>query len=95
MKTTLLLSVSLITLIACDVENADTAAGQLSMAEYEALTEEQAYELACASCHAMGVNGAPIPGVRADWEERSSLWEAVLLEHANEGYFAMPAKRGA
>jgi cytochrome c5 len=55
---------------------------------------EQAYQAKCASCHETGTNGAPVTGNPEDWEQRSDLWEAVLLAHANEGYLAMPAKGG-
>jgi cytochrome c5 len=54
----------------------------------------EAYELVCARCHAEGKNGAPKIGDPAAWEGRSSLWEAVLFEHAKKGYNKMPAKGG-
>jgi len=53
-----------------------------------------AYEEHCAACHETGLLGAPQEGVAADWEDRSSLWQAVLMEHARTGYFDMPAKGG-
>ncbi len=53
------------------------------------------YQAACASCHDAGVDGAPVTDRPADWENRSNLWEAVLLEHANKGYVDMPAKGGS
>lgn len=49
----------------------------------------------CASCHDSGELSAPITGRPADWERRSTLWEAVLFEHANSGYLTMPAKGGS
>lgn len=52
------------------------------------------YEAICASCHETGVEGAPVVGRPDDWSNRSPLWEAVLMEHANDGYIRMPA-RGA
>ena len=55
---------------------------------------QRAYEDLCAGCHDEGVNGAPRTGVRADWENRSWLWEAVLFEHAREGFNEMPEKGG-
>ncbi len=55
----------------------------------------RAYEDSCASCHDTGVDGAPSIENPDDWGTRSSLWEAVLSEHANKGYLAMPAKGGA
>lgn len=53
-----------------------------------------AYEEHCAGCHETGMLGAPQQGVPADWEGRSALWQAVLMEHAKTGYFDMPARGG-
>jgi cytochrome c5 len=54
----------------------------------------QVYTKVCASCHDGGVNGAPVTGRSEDWVGRSDNWEAVQLEHANQGYMAMPARGG-
>lgn len=53
-----------------------------------------AYDLVCAGCHEEGVDGAPRTGDREAWAGRSWLWEAVLFEHAKQGYMDMPAKGG-
>lgn len=58
------------------------------------MTGKQAYEQACARCHEEGLDGAPRTGDQNAWSGRSSLWEAVLFEHATEGYLGMPAKGG-
>jgi cytochrome c5 len=55
---------------------------------------KEAYDQACARCHEEGLDGAPRTGDRDAWVGRSWLWEAVLFEHANAGYMAMPAKGG-
>ena len=55
------------------------------------ITPSIAYEHACADCHESGKYGAPRTGDAAAWAGRSALWEAVLFEHANKGYFDMPA----
>ena len=55
----------------------------------------ETYEGFCASCHDTGVDGAPVTGNPAGWENRSNLWQAVLMEHAKAGYLEMPAKGGA
>ena len=52
------------------------------------------YERNCKICHETGIAGAPQTNNPADWQGRSALWEAVLFEHANKGYLAMPAKGG-
>ena len=55
------------------------------------VTPSVAYEHACAACHETGKDGAPRTGDPEAWAGRSSLWEAVLFEHAEDGYFDMPA----
>jgi len=55
------------------------------------VTPSIAYEHACADCHETGKNGAPRTGDTAAWADRSALWEAVLFEHAEKGFFEMPA----
>ena len=69
---------------------AGSAAGQTGI-----LTGQQAYDAICARCHENGVGGAPKTGDRAAWQGRSWLWEAVLFEHAREGFDGMPEKGGA
>jgi len=56
------------------------------------LAGQQAYQNACAGCHEEGVDGAPATGDPEAWSGRSSLWVAVLEEHAKEGYLGMPAQ---
>jgi cytochrome c5 len=61
----------------------------------ERLAEGQrVYEEACARCHASGAEGAPRVGDGEAWKGRSMLWEAVLFEHADKGWLAMPARGG-
>lgn len=52
------------------------------------------YIAACAACHDEGRDGAPRLGDSAAWSVRSSLWESILVEHAENGYLQMPAKGG-
>jgi len=59
-----------------------------------AVNGEQAYVEHCAGCHETGLLGAPREGEPEDWEGRSSLWQAVLMDHAKTGYFDMPARGG-
>ena len=56
------------------------------------LTGRDAYVQACAQCHDEGRDGAPRIGDPEAWDGRSSLWEAVLFEHAEEGFLEMPAR---
>jgi cytochrome c5 len=50
----------------------------------------QAYLTQCAKCHEAGLLGAPRTNHPNEWEDRSHLWEAVLLGHASKGYLNMP-----
>ena len=59
-----------------------------------AINGEAAYFEHCAVCHEDGMLGAPRRGQQEDWQNRSKLWQAVLMEHAKEGYFDMPARGG-
>ena len=56
---------------------------------------QAAYQAYCAACHDTGEMDAPITTRAEDWVIRSHLWEAVLFEHAEQGYLDMPAKGGA
>lgn len=58
------------------------------------LSGKQAYDQVCAHCHDEGIDGAPRTGDREAWANRSRLWEAVLFEHAKDGFMSMPAKGG-
>lgn len=87
-------------LVACnksDPDNAPASDANLPVAgtgRAASMSGQQAYELVCAGCHDEGINGAPRTGEPAEWAGRSSLWQAVLFEHANDGYLEMPAKGG-
>ena len=56
------------------------------------------YSKTCAMCHAAGVAGAPKPGDEADWAPRVAQGQAVLYQHAIEGFTGakgmMPARGG-
>lgn len=94
-----LLSVPLLA-AACGGENAEPTTSPQPAAEAPVdaaaiVSGVEAYEQVCARCHEEGRNGAPRTGDREAWAGRSTLWEAVLFEHANDGYLDMPAKGGA
>ena len=55
---------------------------------------EAIYRYACGRCHDTGEGGAPVIGQADSWSQRSSLWAAVLFEHAQQGYLGMPAAGG-
>jgi len=71
------------------------ATGQLAASSERMEDGKRAYELICAKCHQTGVEGAPVVGRKDDWGNRSHLWDAVLKEHAEQGYLKMPAKGDA
>lgn len=79
-----------LTLAGCAHSDAD---GEI-VATGAAINGEAAYLEHCAGCHETGMLGAPREGEPDDWETRSALWQAVLLDHAKTGYFDMPAKGG-
>ncbi len=48
----------------------------------------------CVNCHGSGVLGAPKAGNKADWAPRLAKGFDTLLNHATNGFNAMPAKGG-
>lgn len=52
------------------------------------------YTEVCARCHDEGIDGAPVIGRTQDWSGRSTFWESVLVQHAQNGYLGMPARGG-
>ena len=78
-------------LLASCVHSTDDTADSASSG---VINGEAAYREHCAACHETGMLGAPREGEPKDWEARSSLWQAVLMEHAKTGYFDMPARGG-
>ncbi len=91
--------IALLTLAGCNQAGND-AASPTAPDDFEPtdsmvqLTGKQAYEKVCAECHEEGIDGAPKTGDQAAWAGRSWLWEAVLFEHAKDGYLSMPARGG-
>ncbi|SRR5690554_3941071 len=55
---------------------------------------EEVYNAACTACHGTGVAGAPVQGDAAAWAPRIEKGMATLIEHAINGFQAMPP-RGA
>lgn len=75
--------------VAMPVALAETKPASKRMQDGEAV-----YRYACARCHDHGEGDAPVIGEPSGWSGRSTLWEAVLFEHAEKGYLAMPAGGG-
>lgn len=55
---------------------------------------EQIVNSVCVACHMQAINGAPIIGNKKMWSKRLPQGEALLIEHAINGYELMPAKGG-
>ena len=91
MRQTVFLLAASFAFVACAHNTGDSQAGQASNT---AIDGKQAYSEHCAGCHETGMLGAPREGEPADWEGRSDLWQAVLMDHAKTGYFDMPARGG-
>ena len=72
----------------------DSTAVISPQAEKLNISGAEAYQVACASCHESGLNGAPATGDSDAWSGRSPHWEAVLFNHAKNGYMEMPARGG-
>ena len=76
-----------------DQKNPDGAAvAEATIEITETLSGVTAYKKACATCHEQGLDNAPKTGDREAWADRSWLWEAILVEHARQGYLGMPAQ---
>ncbi|HYD81390.1 MAG TPA: c-type cytochrome [Paucimonas sp.] len=50
------------------------------------------YERSCMACHAVQGSGAPLTGFVPQWEERLGKGMDRLVEHAYEGFNAMPVR---
>ena len=87
----ILLSFAVVLVLAACAHRGDDAGSAVQDA---AINGEAAYVEHCAGCHETGMLGAPREGEPMDWEARSNLWQAVLMEHAKTGYFDMPARGG-
>ena len=55
---------------------------------------EGIYNNVCMACHETGAAGAPIRGDEAAWSARTEKGFATLLDHATNGFNAMPARGG-
>jgi cytochrome c5 len=65
-----------------------------SAANREAAVGRNTFELTCAACHLGGMGGAPAIIDKENWRIRLQQGEAVLTQHALEGFRAMPARGG-
>jgi cytochrome c5 len=68
---------------------------QKAEAPAEPKSGEQVVQQACFACHGTGAAGAPKIGDTAAWQSRADQGMATLLDHAVNGFKAMPPKGGA
>ncbi|MBJ6136033.1 c-type cytochrome [Marinobacter litoralis] len=54
----------------------------------------EVYDSTCMACHATGAAGAPVVGDAGAWAPRINKGIDTLIEHALNGFNAMPAKGG-
>lgn len=80
---------------AADLEGiVDTAAAGNSGEPAEPRSGDAVFTAACSACHSTGAAGAPIKGDAAAWGPRVAQGRDTLLNHALNGFNAMPP-RGA
>jgi cytochrome c5 len=86
MKTLILLLLSSLMLVL-------TACGNKSTLQPVTLNEQQAklFEQSCKTCHANASNPAPQIGDKAAWDKRLEQGLPTLVQHAVQGFKAMPA----
>lgn len=72
--------------------------GEASAPEESASSEprsgNEVYDSACAACHNSGAAGAPKLGDAGAWGDRIDKGLETLVDHAINGFNAMPAKGG-
>lgn len=73
-----------------EIETAGTASDSSEPAEPR--SGEKIYNTYCVACHGTGVLGAPVKGDATAWAPRLAKGEETLLNHAINGFNAMPAK---
>lgn len=75
-------------------EECGEAAAPAPAASSEPRSGSEVYSSVCAACHDTGAAGAPMKGDTAAWSGRMDKGLETLVDHAINGYNAMPAKGG-
>ncbi|MFZ6864385.1 c-type cytochrome [Undibacterium sp. Ji67W] len=95
LRTLIMAACAATVLAACTPKPAIPTAGQISAAETALPAEPQIakiYQRSCIGCHTAVSSTAPIVGFAPAWQPRLQQGMATLVQHAREGYKAMPAK---
>lgn len=75
-------------------DDCGTAAAPAADASSGPRAGNEVYDAACAACHGTGAAGAPKKGDSAAWSGRIDKGLETLVDHAINGFNAMPAKGG-
>lgn len=75
-------------------EDCGEEAASEESASSEPRSGNEVYDSACAACHASGAAGAPVMGDSDAWGDRIDKGLETLVDHAINGFNAMPAKGG-
>jgi len=51
---------------------------------------DEIFQTYCAACHSTGWNGAPISGIKGDWEPRLANGVETMLQNSKQGLNTMP-----
>lgn len=89
------LCAAVVALGACSSENTSPGADDLMRAQALRPADAQLserYERSCMSCHAVQGSGAPLTGYAPQWKAPAGKGIERLVEHAYEGFNAMPAR---
>jgi cytochrome c5 len=62
----------------------------VALSNTPARSADQIYQAYCAVCHATGWNGAPINGIKDDWEPRAAAGIDAMLRNVKLGLNTMP-----
>nr|WP_282103571.1 c-type cytochrome [Halomonas getboli] len=77
-----------------DCGTAVASAGDEATSGDAPIDGEGIYGSVCMACHETGAAGAPVRGNEDAWASRTEQGFATLLDHAINGYNAMPARGG-
>ncbi|KAA1172360.1 cytochrome c5 family protein [Marinobacter salinexigens] len=75
-------------------EECGAAAAPTQAANAGPRSGDEVYNSVCMACHGTGVAGAPVKGDASAWAPRIDKGMETLINHALNGFNAMPAKGG-
>ncbi|HTN35013.1 MAG TPA: c-type cytochrome [Marinobacter sp.] len=75
-------------------DNCGSAAAATEVASAGPRSGEEVYNAVCMACHTTGAAGAPVIGNKDSWAPHIEKGMDTLINHAINGFNAMPAKGG-